>query len=397
MKFQKKRLKNGLTVLFEKRELPLVSLSITNRFGAASETSKIKGIAHFIEHLVFTGTKTRSHEDISRTVEKKGGILNAFTTHDMTSFWFKLPSEHVFVGLDILADMLLNATFDKTKFEKEKKVVIEEIKMYHDNPARHVHDMIEENLYGKPFGEGVAGSAESVSSLDRDFVADFFSKRYSGEFIVTVVGNVDFTKVCAYLEKTFKPTKVDRTIQKIVLKNAETVEKREGIDQANFVLAFHAPLGNDVRNTHLEVLDAYLANGMSSKLFLEIREKRGLAYNVSSSLNTEKNYSYYSIYAGTTKEAVPEVKKLILQGFKDVEKMTEKDLAEAKERLIGLKRVMSEESANVMNALAFYEIINKAESFYEYEDKVAAVKLVDVKKIAKLIDRGYSTAAIVPK
>src|SRR3989339_2142284 len=130
MKLLKKKLKNGITVIMEKRELPVVALSISNPFGGAFEKSEEKGIAHFIEHLVFTGTKTRTHEDISREIEKKGGILNAFTANEVTSFWFKLPSEHIFAGLDILVDMLNNAIFNKEKFEKEKKVILEEIKMY---------------------------------------------------------------------------------------------------------------------------------------------------------------------------------------------------------------------------------------------------------------------------
>src|SRR3990167_895683 len=161
MKFYKRVLKNGIVVIMEKRDTPVVSFSITNKFGAAFEESKIKGIAHFIEHLVFTGTKTRSHEDISREIEKRGGILNAFTSHEVTSFWFKLPSVHIFAGLDILTDMLNNPIFEKEKFEKEKKVILEEIKMYHDNPRAHAFEQIEKNLYEKPFGELIIGSKET--------------------------------------------------------------------------------------------------------------------------------------------------------------------------------------------------------------------------------------------
>ena len=174
MKFFKKKLKNGMIVIMEKRDLSVVSFSITNKFGAAFEESKIKGIAHFIEHLLFTGTKTRSHEDISREIEKKGGILNAFTSHEVTSFWFKLPSEHLFAGIDIIADMLKNPKFDNEKFEKEKKVILEEINMYHDNPRSHAFEMIERNLFESPFGDLVIGSKETVSSLNRNFVAEFF-------------------------------------------------------------------------------------------------------------------------------------------------------------------------------------------------------------------------------
>ena len=188
--FFKKKLKNRMVVLFEKRELPLVCVSITNRFGGAYENSEIKGIAHFIEHLVFTGTKTRTHEDISREIEKKGGILNAFTSNEITSFYFKMPSEHLFSGLDILVDILKNPKFDKEKFEKEKKVILEEIKMYKDDPQKHVFEKIEEVMFEKPFGEGVIGSVETVSALDRDFVYEFYKKAYSPEnYIVSVVGN----------------------------------------------------------------------------------------------------------------------------------------------------------------------------------------------------------------
>lgn len=394
--FQRKKLKNGMSVIFEKRNLPVVSLSITNRFGAAYETSEIKGIAHVIEHLVFTGTKNRTHEDISREIEKLGGILNAFTGHEMTSFWFKLPSEHLFVGLDILTDILNNPTFDKVKFEKEKKVILEEIKMYHDSPQHHIFEQLEGNMFEKPFGELIIGSKETVSALKRDFVVDYFKKVYFPEnYIVTVVGNADIEKVSEYLEKNFKRGDKKVKMQEIKKKNGNSIEERAGVDQANFVFAIHAPLPGEKDFHAMEVLDAYLANGMSSKLFLEIREKRGLAYSVRGSLNHEKNHSYYTISVGTTKEAIEEVKKLILQGFKEIDKMSEKDLEESKERLIGLQKISLEESANVMNSLMMSEIIGKAEDFYKFEEDINKVSLAQVKKLARIGE--YSTAAIVPK
>jgi len=396
MNFQKKKLNNGITVLYEPRPLPIVALSITNKFGASFEESKIKGIAHVIEHLVFTGTRTRTHEDISREIEKKGGILNAFTSHDMTSFWFKLPSEHVFTGLDILTDMLNNPTFPKEKFEKEKKVILEEIKMYHDIPQKHVLDQIEANLFDKPFGESVIGSEKTVSSLERDFVADYFKKVYNpSNYIVSIVGNADFEKICNYLEKNFTPT--NHKVSPIPIKkiNKETVESRQGIDQAHFVFAIHAPMADEKSHTALEVLDAYLANGMSSRLFLEIREKRGLAYAVKSNLDTEKNYSYYAIYVGTTKSALPEVKKIILEEFENIQKMTEKDLQEAKERVLGLNKISKEESTNVITNLMLYELTTKAEDYYKQEEKIKAVTLDEVKQFSKI--KEFSTAAIIPK
>jgi predicted Zn-dependent peptidase len=396
MKFMRKRLSNGMTVIMERRELPVVAFGITNKFGASHEESKIKGICHFIEHLVFTGTKTRTHEDISREIEKKGGILNAFTSNEVTSFWFKLPSEHIFAGIDIFVDMLNNPTFEEKKFEKEKKVIVEEIKMYHDDPKRDVFELIEENLYKKPFGEGIIGNEKAIMALKRDFVFNYFRENYSPEnYIATVVGNADFEKVCDYLEKSFKRIGKKPAPKKIEKKNGQSVEKRAGLDQAHFVFAVHAPLSGTKESYALEVLDAYLGNGMSSRLFLKIREEKGLAYAVRSSITAEKNYSYYSIYVGTKKEKIDEVKKIIVEEFKNVKNMSAKDLAEAKERLTGLKKVSSEESVNVMNELMYHECVSKAEEFYDYEKKINAITLEDVKKLAELKD--FSTAAIVPK
>jgi predicted Zn-dependent peptidase len=298
--------------------------------------------------------------------------------------------------MDIIIDMLKNPKFDKEKFEKEKKVILEEIKMYHDNPQYAVGEQIEKNLFEKPFGELIIGNKESVSKLSRDFVAEYFKKVYSPEnYIVTIVGNADFEKVCVYLEKNFAREGKKPRILEIKKKNKESLEKRSGIDQAHLVFAIHAPLMGTKDYAILEVLDAYLASGMSSKLFLKIREEKGLAYVIKSSIAGEKNYSVYSIYVGTTKEALSEVKKIILEEFENVKNMTERDLKESKERLIGLKKVSSEESANVMNELIFYELVGNAEDYYKHEEEIKKVKLEDVKKLAKI--KEFSSAAIVPK
>jgi predicted Zn-dependent peptidase len=398
MKFLRRKLGNGMTVIMEQRELPVVALSISNRFGAGFEKSEIKGIAHFIEHMVFTGTKTRTHEDISREIEKKGGILNAFTAHEITSFLFKLPSEHLFVGLDILSDIINNPVFKEDKFEKEKKVILEEIKMCHDNPQRYVYDLMERNLYEKPFGESVLGSKETVSALGRENVFSYFKENYLSEnFIVTVVGNADFGKVCEYLEKNFSGKKSEMGKVEIKKKNEEMIEEREGIDQAHFLIGMHGPLMSEKDYAALEVLNAYLADGMSSKLFLKIREEKGLAYAVKGSINAERSYSYYTIYVGTMKEALPEVKKIIFEEFEKVQEMEEKELEETKEQLIGQRKISTEESMNVMNELLLSELAGKAEDYYEHEKRIRAVTLEQVKKLALSLIKEYSIAAIVPK
>jgi len=398
MNLLRKKLKNGMTVIMEKRELPVVSLAITNKFGAGYEERNIKGISHFIEHLVFTGTKTRTHEDISREIEKKGGILNAFTANQITSFWFKLPSEHIFSGLEIITDILKNPLFDREKFEKEKKVILEEIKMYHDDPAKNVHDKIAENLYESPFGESIAGDKESVSGLDRESVYRYYKERYkSGNYIAVIVGDADFDKLCEYLEKSFRSEKYALPELNVKMKSRESTEEREGIDQAHFVMGMHAPLMGSKEHYALEILDNYMANGMSSKLFLKIREEKGLAYTIQGSINAEKDYSYYTIYLGTIKEALPEIKKIIIKEFEEAGNMREKEFEESKERAIGLHKISKEESIRVMTELLFSEISIGAEEYYKYEENIRNVKIEDVRKLAVKLIKQYSTAAIVPK
>ncbi len=398
MKFIKRKLNNGITVLFEKRDLPIVCYSVSNPFGGAHETSDIKGVAHLFEHLLFKGTKTRTDEQISSEIEKRGGIINAFTAQEVTTYWFKLPSEHLEVGMDLIHDILKNPIFDKEKIESEKKVVLEEIKIYHDDPERRVYDLTESALYKKPFGEGITGSEKTVKSLTREKIVEIFKEKYSPEnFIAVVVGNADIEKICNRLENDFKPLKKKYAPIAIKQKNQDIIEEREGINQAKIVLAMHAPLDSKKQDT-LELLNIYLASGMSSKLSIEIRERRGLAYTVYGRIEREKNYSYYSIFAGTTKEDIKKVKELIIQGFKDIKKMTEQDIKESKERLIGLRKIASEESINVMHALIFQEIsTNKAEDYYKYEERINAVKLDDVKQLAKDLIKNYSTAIVQPK
>jgi predicted Zn-dependent peptidase len=389
-------LPNGITVIGEYRDLPVVAFGIANKFGAAFEKSEVKGAAHFIEHLLFTGTMKRTHEQISREIEKHGGILNAFTTNEITNFWFKLPSEQAFTGIDILCDMLKNPKFDKDKFEKEKKVILEEIKMYRDAPQRYVYDKIVENLYEKPFGEGIIGSEKTIKAISREKIIDIFKNNYNPEnYIACFVGKIDFEKLSSYLAKEFKRGNKKIEIISPKAKIANSVEERQSIDQAQYIFATHAPLPRSKDRYALEVLDGYLGNGMASKLFLTIREDRGLAYTVKSSITSEKEYSYYSIYVGTTKEAIPEVEKLILKGFKSVEEITEKQIEESKNRLVGLKKVSSEESSEVMNELIFAELAGSAEDYYKYESEIRKVTKSQVIKMAKI--KEFSTAAIIPK
>ncbi|MEK6830717.1 MAG: pitrilysin family protein [Nanoarchaeota archaeon] len=392
--FHRKKLDNGLTVIFEKRKAPVVAVSSSVKFGAQYESENVKGISHFIEHLVFKGTKKRKVDEIPREIENKGGIINAFTSEDITSYWNKLPSNYFKLGADISRDLVLNPLFEKNALERERKVILEEIKMYNDNPNSYVLEKIKEMLYKKPFNMSIAGTLKTVSSLSREKVVELFNSIYaSSNVIFSVVGNVDWKDVLNEAKK-FPNTKKEIKDVKISLSNGQLVKKRRGIDQAHEVFGFHMPKLTDKKRYSAEVFDAILGGGMSSRLFQEIREKRGLCYSIRSSLDQSRDYSYEAIYVGTTKEKVNLVKSLILKEIKKLKYLKLVDLNEAKEKLIGLREISKEKSESSMFDLLHEEIGGNAENYYDYDQGINKVKLEDVRNLSRL--KGYSFVALVP-
>ncbi|PIN77248.1 hypothetical protein COV15_02785 [Candidatus Woesearchaeota archaeon CG10_big_fil_rev_8_21_14_0_10_34_12] len=394
--FYKKKLKNGLTVLFEKRSLPVVSISASVNMGAAFENEKNKGMSHFMEHLMFKGTNSRSQEEIAREIEKKGGVLNAYTSEEITSYWNKLPSRHIFTGISIASDLILNPKFDAVEFEKEKKVIVEEIKMYHDSPGRHVYDKIKEMLYKKPFGMSIAGTEQIINGMTRQGIVDSFESIYTSDsMVLAVVGDADFDEICRQAEKIY-PKKTRKILEHNPIKqNSQQTEKRSGIDQAHFIFGFHAPALKDKQRYTYEVAGAYLFGGMSSRLFQEIREKRGLAYAVKGDLDLGKEYGYSAIYVGTMPDKIKKIKDIILKEIRELKNLNQLEFNECKEQLIGERKVVEEDSSSAMNMLLVEEFAGNAEEHYKYEERIKAVKLSNVKNISKL--KAYSTFSLIPK
>lgn len=395
--FKRKVLKNGLTVLFEKRDIPVVSVAIAVRNGGINESSDEKGISHYIEHMLYKGTKKRTAMQIKSEIERNGGELNGFTDENITAYWAKMPSKKVNVALDVLSDMVKNPAFDKKEMEKERKVIFEEMKMRKDNPRVYVFDKIQSFLYKEPLGIDLIGTEKTMNFIDRKKILSKFKEVYApNNMVLVVVGDADFSNVVKYAEKTFGNEKGKVPEHPIKLKNESKLEKRKGVDQANLVLAFHSPLANDKMSYASKVLMTLMAGGMSSRLFEEIRDKRNLAYAVKGDTNTSRDYSYNFIYVGTTKDKVEEVKKLILEEFKKVARdLTKKELDEVKEQLIGNYQISMEDSQSQMVNLLGHEMDGDAKEFYDFEKHIKTVKLNDVKKLAKIKD--YSFFALVPE
>ena len=392
--FYRKKLDNGITVLFEKREVPVVATATSIRFGAQYEPEDIKGISHFIEHLVFKGTKKRKVDEIPREIESKGGIINAFTSEEITCYWNKLPSKHFSLGADVSRDLVLHPLFEKNALERERKVILEEIKMYHDNPPYYVLEKIKEFLYEKPFNLPVSGSLESVSRLSRERVIDLYKQiYYTNNLIFSAVGNVSWEEV---LEEASKFPENKKVIGNVAIKKrfGTSIEKRKGIDQTHLVIGFHMPHLSDKQRYSAEIFDNILGGGMSSRLFQEIREKKGLGYSVRSNLEQSRYYAYEIIYVGTLKEKMNEVKRIILKEIKKMNELKQRDLSEAKERLIGLREISKEKCDSTMVDLLHEEIAGNAENYYNYEDSINKVPLKEVRELSKL--KGYSFFALIP-
>ena len=397
--FRRSILKNGVTLLYEKRNLPLVSIGVAVKSGGMGEPSHEKGISHFIEHLLYKGTPKRSALSIAEEIEKRGGELNGFTDEEITTYWCKIPSNYAEVGFDVLFDMVKNPLFLEKEVEKERKVIFEEIKMRKDNPQIYVFDKIQSFLYEPPFGEVLIGSEKTMGSITRKDILKRYKEAYvSNNLIVCVVGDYEYGKLKSLVEKSFVESKGKAPSFEIVKKNESKIEKRKGLDQANLVFAFHSPLASEKESYASQVLMAFMAEGMSSRLFTEIREKRNLAYAVKGEMIIRKNSASSLIYVGTGKDKIDEIKKIILEEFKTVSReFSEGDLVRAKEQLIGNYRISMEDSEIQMARLIFQEMEGDAGIFYDFEKNISKVTLKEVKKLASEVKEGnYSFFALVP-
>ncbi|MEI6058813.1 MAG: pitrilysin family protein [archaeon] len=396
MNFTKKKLENGLTVLFEKRDVPVTTVMLATKFGSIHETAEDKGIAHFIEHLCFKGTKKRTTRQIAFELEKVGGILNAFTSEEETAYYAKLSSQHLELAMDVIFDIFFNPIFPEEEINKEGKVICEEIKMYNDDTVRHTLNKIKSNLYESPFGMDIIGTKENIEGMSRDVLMKKHNEVYTPQnAILSVVGNNDIEEIIRFAEKfsVERPGKMP-SVPKIIPITKTTTETRKDIQQANVVMGLHFPKSCEKDRYAAEVLATILGHGMSSRLFTEVREKRGLAYAVKTSLDLGKEFGYMIIYAGTDKNKVKEVMDICIQEFKKMKDITEKELQEGKEHAIGNHVIEAEGSNETAVNLLVEEISGDARNYYAYEKNINSVKLEDIKKLAGVSK--YSSFALTP-
>src|SRR5208283_5239340 len=316
-------LKNGVRVISEEMShVRSVSLGVWIRTGSRRETSEENGISHFIEHMLFKGTKNRSAEDIARSVDSIGGNLDAFTSKELVCFNTKVLDEHLSLAFDVLADLVLDPLFREDDIEKEKGVILEEIKMDADSPDYLVHEIFSSNFWkDHPLGKPILGTRETVKRFDREIIHQFYSDAYSPHnLLITAAGNLQHRRLVDLVQERFSDFSRNGVAKEQVKPSTHAriaLRNKKELEQVHLCMGVPSyPVPHEDRFS-CYVMNTLLGGGMSSRLFQNIRERRGLAYAVFSELNPYRDTGCLSIYAGTSVESAGKVVELILKEFKD--------------------------------------------------------------------------------
>lgn len=355
-------LPNGLLVLTERMpHLRSVSMGAWLDTGSRDEDEATNGISHFLEHMVFKGTTTRSAQQLAREVDAIGGNLDAFTGKETICFNIKTLDENVPVALDLLTDLVLHPTFDATDIEKEQGVILEEIKMDEDNPDYLVHELFSQNFWpGHPLGRSILGTAESVSSFHQQLVFDEYARRFTPpNMVFTAAGNLDHDAFVAEVETAFSSLAAS-SATRVARHNAPesqphiTLRNKKSLEQVQVCLAMPAlPVAHPDRYAAF-LLNGILGGGMSSRLFQSVREERGLAYSIYSELNPFRDTGTLAVYAGCAPDKTREVVALSLAELTHLKQhvVSDEELKRAKDQIKSNMVLGLESSSSRMSNLA---------------------------------------------
>jgi len=399
-------LDNGIRIVSEEIDhVRSISIGIWVESGSRHENSVNNGTAHFIEHMLFKGTKTRSAFEIASAIDSVGGIMNAATGKESTSFYIKIPDYHIETAIDLLADIFISSRFDEDDINKERSVVLQEIKMAEDEPGDYIYDFFE-GLFWKehPLGLHVLGSKERVASLHRNGLLGFFRDRYRGKnLVIAAAGNLKHGHIVELIEKSFRSLSDLAVVDHILAPEAKagTALFYKELEQVHLIVGATAPSAIDRGRYAAFLLNAVLGGSMSSRLFQEIREKRGLAYEVGSYLTSYRDAGVFGVYvateAATLKETLGVIKEELARCAAEL--ISEKELKSAKELLKGNYLLGMESTDNRMAGLARNEIyFGRQITPEEVVSRIDAVQKEEIRSLAERIFRpgALAVAALGP-
>ena len=396
-------LPSGLRLLTERMpQVRSVSIGVWLARGSRHETEQLSGIAHFVEHMLFKGTATRSAEDIAQTVDSIGGQMDAFTAKEYASYYFKVLDEHLPLAVDVLADIVMNPALRADDIGREKKVVLEEIKMVEDTPDDLVHELFTENLWPQhPLGRPILGIKETVEALTQEVLRSYFLETYTApNLIVAAVGNIEHERVRDLVQRAFErlPTTGGPVAEEPPRVLPRTVIRNKELEQSHVCLGTGSYRQDHDDRYASYVLNTVLGGSMSSRLFQNVREKRGLAYSVFSGLSAYRDAGSMTIYAGCANEAVGELVDVVigeLRRIKD-EQFPGPELQRAKDHLKGSLMLGLESTSSRMSHLARQEIyFDRQFGLDETLEGIEAVSVDDVQRVARDLFGNASLAATV--
>jgi predicted Zn-dependent peptidase len=393
---------NGVRVVLE--NIPTVrsvAIGVWIGTGSRSENKQNNGVSHFLEHMFFKGTKNRTAKEIAESFDSIGGQVNAFTSKEYTCYYAKVLDSHANYALDVLGDMFFNSKFDEGELKKEKNVVLEEIKMYEDAPDDIIHDLLAQASFGShPLGYPILGTQETLDSFNGDTLREYMNNYYIPEnVVVSVAGNVDESFV-EEVDKLFGTYKTNGSQSKIEIPDflGEQLKRKKDTEQAHVCLGYKGlPLG-DKNNYSMIILNNTLGGSMSSRLFQDVREQRGLAYSVFSYHSTFQDNGLLTIYAGTGPDQLDYLMETVSNSLNTLvsDGITEKELNNSKEQLKGnlmlsLESTNSRMSRNGKNEL----MLGRHRSLDEIVQLINEVSMENVNQLAKDIFANKPAKAII--
>jgi predicted Zn-dependent peptidase len=397
---QKHVLPNGLVVLTETMpHVRSVSVGIWVRNGSRCEVPEENGLAHFIEHMVFKGTERRSAEAIAREMDSIGGMLDAFTSKEQICFNAKVLDEHLPIAFDVIADLILRPRFDSDDVKKERQVVLEEIKMDLDNPEYLLHDIFTRGFWPQhPLGRPILGTPETVRKFNREALCARFRNWFAPDhLVVAAAGNVSHEQAMGLVQSEFghmKPAGLPANDGAPQTQAPIHLESKRDLEQVHLCIGVPSvPLGHEDR-FGVAVLNNLLGGGMSSRLFQNIREKRGLAYAVFSELTPYSDAGMLTVYAGTAKETVGQVIDLTIKEFRALKEspVTEEELRRSKNHLKGSLMLSLESTSSRMSNLARQELYFGR--FYSLDEILAGIEAVTREELQSLAQQYIQTDQI---
>ena len=404
MSIRIEKLKNGIPVLMDKIEgINSVTFGIFVKTGAKNELSGEGGVSHLLEHMMFKGTKTKSAKDISEIIDNEGGIINAYTGKENTVYYVQMLSNRLKEGIEVLTDMFLNSTFSEENLEKEKNVVIEEIRMYDDIPEEIVHDRNTALVIDGVQGNIVLGSEKSIREMTREKLVKYFKEQYRPEnIVISIAGNFSYEDISEILNNglgTIENISPEREYNGEM--EIRSIENKITKDTNQIHLCFNTKgcsLTSDIRY-EVAIISNTLAGNMSSRLFQKIREDRGLAYSVFSYTSSFEEGGLFTVYAGTTKKDYKEVLEIIENEFEDIKEngITEYELQKSKNQFLSAVTFGLESSKGRMNRMAnSYLLYKEIKSLDEILDQIEKITVEDIKKAAQeMFDKKYYSKTIL--